>query len=208
MQISTASFWLRLLAFLNDSFIIMMLHVLFLSFILSRQTLSDATSVFVLYIVALPLNPLLYFQSAILTYYFGGSLGKLLTGLAVTNEDGKPLSLKRIFFRQTLGYRFSTMVFGLGYFSVLTDPKRQAWHDKTIGSLVVVYRPMWIVGMISLIAFVILNGYMIAGAVRMATTSPLKDEAMGLFAEYQSSMEQDAREKRVPLEESVPEELN
>jgi uncharacterized RDD family membrane protein YckC len=138
-----ASFTLRLLAYASEWFYLVLLNMIFILIVVSQPTLSAALVVFLVYLIIFVLNPLIIYNSIVLTRYFGGSLGKLFTGLQVTNENGAPLTPKRIAFRQTIGYSFSSLVFGLGFFSIAKDPKKQGWHDKTVGSLVVIKHNLW-----------------------------------------------------------------
>ncbi len=188
-ELPKASFWHRLLASLLDTMIFITVSALFLHYAAVQPTLPQAVFALMLYVLLLVLNPLTYIQGILLTYYFGGTLGKLFSGLRVKNEHGKRLSLKRIAFRQTIGYQLSNLIFGLGYFSILKDPNRQAWHDKAIGSVVIVDRPLWPVGLMLCLGLGIVSSFILTNAIAAVTTGPLKDEAMGLFAEYQSSID-------------------
>ena len=58
----------------------------------------------------------------------GQSIGKKLAGLRIVQEDGKPLSLSRLFLRNVVGYGLSS-IFLVGYLFALVDPQRRAWHD-------------------------------------------------------------------------------
>ena len=69
----------------------------------------------------------------------GGSFGKLILGLKITNENGEKLTFWRAFFRE-ITKRISSTFFFLGYFWMLRDPQKQTWHDMASGSIVVVNR--------------------------------------------------------------------
>jgi len=63
--------------------------------------------------------------------------GKLATRLCVVDsESGDTLSIGKCVVRY-LGYTLSALPLGLGYLWVIWDPRRQAWHDKLAGSVVV-----------------------------------------------------------------------
>ncbi len=66
-----------------------------------------------------------------------GTPGKLLLGLRIVDADsgGEP-SLRQWCLRY-VGYVLSTLLLLLGFFWVLWDPRRQAWHDKLAGTVVV-----------------------------------------------------------------------
>ena len=52
---------------------------------------------------------------------------------------GAPIGYKRALIRR-LGYYLGGIVFYLGWLWVLFDSRRQAWHDKLAGSVVVTTR--------------------------------------------------------------------
>ena len=69
-----------------------------------------------------------------------GTPGKLVLGLSIVDaETGQTPRLGRLVLRY-LGYLLSTIPLGLGYFWMLWDDRRQTWHDKLGGTLVVVTR--------------------------------------------------------------------
>ena len=190
-----ASFWYRSLARYLDLVLIATIHLLFLNYAATQPTLPSAVSALVLYALFFVVNPVVLFQSTILTYYFGGTLGKLLVGLSVTDEHGKRLSFKRVFFRQTLGYQFSSLLFGLGYFSILKDPNRQGWHDKAVGSVVIVNRQLWIVGIVLSVILTVASVLLFAYSVRAVVTGPLKDETQQLFIRTMMKVQLEKKQK-------------
>ena len=54
----------------------------------------------------------------------------------VDMNTGQPIGMPRAILR-ILVANFSLLVFGLGYFWMLWDPKKQTWHDKAARTLVV-----------------------------------------------------------------------
>lgn len=60
---------------------------------------------------------------------FGQTLGKYLMGLRVARKDGRLLTIRYALLRY-IGYWLSALPLGLGFFWVLIDDERQAWHDK------------------------------------------------------------------------------
>jgi len=172
---SNAGFHLRLLAFLTDWAILFLPNSIFWFFISLSSSLSELGFGLVVYLLVwlLPLLALGFLYSSLLTYYFGGTLGKILTGLRVTDEKGGRLTLKRIIFRQTVGYGFSFTLFGLGFLSVIKDPLKQAWHDKAVGSLVLKTTNLWPVGLVILTVLVWLNFVFIWSGIDNFTYGPL-----------------------------------
>jgi len=65
-----------------------------------------------------------------------GTLGKRLLGLKVTDLEGQPIGFGRATGRY-FGKILSAIPLGLGFFMMLADEKKQTWHDKMAGCLVV-----------------------------------------------------------------------
>ena len=76
----------------------------------------------------------LYF--ILLTYFTGSTLGKKLMRLRVEREDGEPLRLIDVIYRETVG-RFLSGILCLGYFMVLADKDKRAFHDWLCATRVV-----------------------------------------------------------------------
>ncbi len=170
-----ADFKIRLVASLIDSFIWLLLFAVLYWDIVNQL---DLTHAFVRAILALTIlfNPVLVLYSVIMTYYFGGTLGKLAIGLQVVTEGQKKLSFQRIFFRQTIGYSFSSIFFGLGFYAIVKDPRKQAWHDKTVGSCVVQEGNLLFQGILLSIILLITSTYIFIQATQIFTQSPLLKE--------------------------------
>lgn len=66
----------------------------------------------------------------------GYTPGKYLLGLKVIRTDGRKLTFGRCFTR-ALFYYISALCLFLGFFWIILDRKRQAWHDKVAGTLVI-----------------------------------------------------------------------
>lgn len=183
---SSAGFHLRLLAILIDWMILFLPHSLFWFFISLSSSLPEFGFGLFVYLLVwfLPSLALSFLYSSLLTYHFGGTLGKIFTGLTVTDEKGGRLTLKRTIFRQTVGYGFSFTLFGLGFLSVIKDPLKQAWHDKAVGSLVLKTINLWPVGLIILAVFAWLNFMFIWSGVDNFTYGPL----LGQFSQVLKSL--------------------
>jgi uncharacterized RDD family membrane protein YckC len=67
---------------------------------------------------------------------FGETLGKALTGIRVVRMDNSRLTLGWALVRY-FGYWLSAIPLFLGFFWVLGDPQRRAWHDKLAGTCVI-----------------------------------------------------------------------
>ena len=68
----------------------------------------------------------------------GQTLGKKALKIRVVRaENGEPPGYTKAFLREVVGKMVSAMVFGLGYLWMLWDGKKQTWHDKIAGTVVV-----------------------------------------------------------------------
>lgn len=174
--IQYAGFWVRLTALTLDFVLALFISSLSLFYITSQRTVPLAVLAFFICAIFI-LNPFFFYIVVFLTHAYGGSFGKLLTGLRVVDEKNKYLSLKRAFFRTTAGYSFSWIFFGLGFFSVIKDEKKQAWHDKAVGSYVI-RRGNWIIVSIMLIVLIfIFSCTLMNKAISQYTHGPLLREA-------------------------------
>ena len=66
----------------------------------------------------------------------GQTPGKMLLGLRVVSLDGSSLTFWQAL-RRFAGYFLSALVLYAGYWWVLFDNRRQGWHDKLAGTIVV-----------------------------------------------------------------------
>jgi uncharacterized RDD family membrane protein YckC len=66
----------------------------------------------------------------------GQTLGKALTGVRVVRLDNSRLTVWRALLRYA-GYWLSALPLFLGFFWVLGDQRRRAWHDRLAGTCVV-----------------------------------------------------------------------
>lgn len=72
---------------------------------------------------------------------FAGTPGKRWLGLRVVDaKTGNNLTPIQSLLRY-LGYFISSLPMGLGFFWVLFDARKQAWHDKIAGTVVVADKP-------------------------------------------------------------------
>lgn len=72
----------------------------------------------------------------------GRTPGKKLLVLQVVHTDGSPISFGTAFLR-SVGYLVSSLMFTipLGYIWAAFDKKKQAWHDKIAGTVVIIREP-------------------------------------------------------------------
>jgi len=147
-----AGFWRRFIAYMIDGFIIGIVFILlaivagiaYFAGAMSADSqawvaqLTDpvrmASFTVWIWLLTLLIN-LVYFT------YFHGSTGrtpgKMLLGLQVVSIDGSPVSYGAAFLR-SVGYLVSSLVFCLGYIWIGFDKKKQGWHDKIAGTVVLI----------------------------------------------------------------------
>jgi uncharacterized RDD family membrane protein YckC len=189
MNHKEAHFLHRLLATFIDAAIGFAINLYVINIVVKSVSIPELVSNLFLFLLIL-LSPFGLLYQILLTQWFGGTLGKLLTGIKITSAEGTHLSFKRIMFRQTIGYMFSSLLFGFGYLAILKNDKRQAWHDQAVGSLVVKTGNFWIIGLLVWIGMLGALGYFGAQTVKAALTNePLKQSFLQLYKNYQESRE-------------------
>lgn len=72
----------------------------------------------------------------LLTWFCGGTLGKLVMRLQVRRADGGAMRFIDILYRETVG-RFLSGILCLGYIMALADKENRAFHDWLCGTCVV-----------------------------------------------------------------------
>lgn len=159
-EVKYAGFWLRFTALLLDGIVIAVASFIFQSFVsgnvLTPPDLSEVLETVddiprFLMSAAGTLMPIAISNSmfllicilywVVLTWKFGGTLGKMAVGIKVVREDLKPISfggaLVREFFVKQILYLILIFISWLGYLWVLWDKKKQGWHDKIARTLVI-----------------------------------------------------------------------
>jgi len=76
------------------------------------------------------------YETILLAYWNGTTIGKLRVGLKVVAVDNKNLSLTKALIRAVVKI-FSTIILFLGDFWMLWDKKNQTWHDKMADAIVI-----------------------------------------------------------------------
>jgi len=142
-------FWRRMMAFCIDK-IILFITSMFILFVgvlalslgfLSQysefmpERFAEVTMNFVLlYLLITAFISMFYF-----TYFHGTTgqtFGKMIFSLQVIQSTGEKMTLGVAFLRW-VGYIISGMVFYLGFIWIAFDGKKQGWHDKIAGTVVV-----------------------------------------------------------------------
>ncbi|UJJ33262.1 RDD family protein [Halopseudomonas maritima] len=132
-----AGFWLRFGATIIDSVIFGLVLMVPLTLIYGERYWIDETMVHgawdVLLSYVVPFIATLWFWRRFL-----GTPGKMLLRLRVVDaRSGEPLPLGQCVLRY-IGYFVSALPLCLGFLWVAFDSRKQAWHDKIGGSVVIV----------------------------------------------------------------------
>ncbi len=131
-----AGFWIRVLASLIDTVILLVLSSVCLGLFYGMRTIDQLLA---------QQNPwvslLNWVLPIALTVFFWvrylGTPGKLLLGLHVVDaETGAPLRTPQAIGRY-LGYYVSLLALGLGFIWVAFDSRKQGFHDKLAGTVVI-----------------------------------------------------------------------
>lgn len=131
-----AGFWLRVLASIIDSILLGIITVPLLLAIYGSSYYSKTT------MLAGPADFLVsWVLPIVLTVWFWSARqatpGKMLLSLKIIDaETAQPIGLRQSIIRY-LGYFVSGIALGLGFLWVAWDARKQGWHDKIAGTLVV-----------------------------------------------------------------------
>lgn len=68
----------------------------------------------------------------------GKSYGKWILGMRAYRISGEPAGFFIMLVRETIGKFISGLILSLGYLWLLWDQDRQTWHDKIVGTVVMV----------------------------------------------------------------------
>lgn len=133
-------FWLRVWASVIDTVLVLLLTLPFIQLFYGGgfTTPHDASTAGDLLINAvLPALAVLLFW-----HYRQATPGKMAIGARIVDatSGAKPSSGQNL--GRYLGYYVSILPLGLGLLWVGWDPRKQGWHDKLAGTLVVRRRPM------------------------------------------------------------------
>lgn len=157
---SKAGFIKRMFAHLLDNYLMLIvllavsypLIALFKSIVYSHMSFNYTTDVSVSLLLIFLLFLISFVYNFFLTSKFGGTLGKMLMGLTVVDDNNKLLDTETAFWRVYAGYAVSSVFLGLGFFWIFVKKENLAWHDKLFGTKVIkVGSPFW--GILALLLF-------------------------------------------------------
>jgi len=116
-------FWIRVVAYLLDGILLVIAQLILMQMIKNEAALSGV-------------NFLLgWFYFAGLESMVGATLGKMVFGLQVTDENGNNISFMRATGRY-FAKIISALILCIGYLMVAWDDRKQGLHDKMAGTLV------------------------------------------------------------------------
>ena len=149
-----AGFWRRLIAFSIDNTIIIIIFSVLSIIAATAYVLGAISSNSDAWLVDLAdptsslsimfISCLLYFVTILFYFtYFHGTTGrtpgKMLLGLQVVSADGTPVTFGTAFLR-AVGY-FISFIYFLGFIWAAFDKRKQGWHDKIAGTVVIIREP-------------------------------------------------------------------
>tara|TARA_R110001599_G_C11892070_1_gene625255 strand:- start:37 stop:510 length:474 start_codon:yes stop_codon:yes gene_type:complete len=139
-QVQYVGFWSRLVASIIDSVLVIMLTLPILYFMYGAEyfdsdgSLQGLTDFIISYI--LPIAVIILFW-----IYKSATPGKMVISAKIVdaNTGNKPTIMQYII--RYLGYYVSIFALGLGFLWVAWDDKKQGWHDKMAGTVVILKNP-------------------------------------------------------------------
>lgn len=155
-EIKYAGFWIRLIAYIIDSLLLLILFAIPMIFfkqsfnpekIVERFESGDLgvflnISFFMITILAIIIFSVGYY--IVSWSKWGKTLGMKILGIKVVNSEGKNISSGKAFLRWLMGYFLPGIIPYAGILLYLAlgimigvDNKKQGWHDKIAGSYVV-----------------------------------------------------------------------
>ena len=75
--------------------------------------------------------------SVIISLFAGNTPGHAILGMRIVKEDGSRSGFGTMLVRELVSFFLSIPFFGLGYLWAIWDSKRQTWHDKVAGTVVI-----------------------------------------------------------------------
>ena len=134
--VNYVGFWPRFCASIIDSVMLMVLMYLLLFVLYGSEYFSllgsEQTSSFVFMNYALPITIVILFW-----IYKSATPGKMLFLSVIVDEKTGNKPTKKQFIIRYLSYYISLIPLGLGFFWVAWDDKKQGWHDKIAGTVVI-----------------------------------------------------------------------
>lgn len=134
-HLKSAGFWTRFWAYLIDLIVISAVTAITVKPIFYFTGWEDFENVYIApygFVTSL----IFYGYFVIMTKFWGQTVGKMVFGIRVISENGKPLNWKTVLFREWIG-RFISVTIKILYLVVAFTPKHKAIHDYIADTRVV-----------------------------------------------------------------------
>ncbi|RYU86839.1 RDD family protein [Mucilaginibacter terrigena] len=128
-----ASFWWRLLAYVIDYIVIVVITIIFVTVyyaatgLLTNGYIETDQSQNALNLFSITL--MIVYHAVFEATKLRGSIGKIVCKLCVVNSNGTRITFLRALGRNS-GKLLSIIILGLGFLNILWDDRRQGWHDQ------------------------------------------------------------------------------
>ena len=133
-DVQYAGFWIRFVAFILDSLFVLILMAPFIMLFFDTDALMAGNGGF----MAIILN---YIAPALIIILFwvykSATPGKMILGMRIVDADSGEKPSTAQFIGRYLSYYLSGIPLGLGFIWVAFDQRKQGWHDKLAGTVVV-----------------------------------------------------------------------
>ncbi len=147
--LAPAGFWVRAAARIVDVVVIVGIYNLFylgygfgagagawpplhLEDVAATARFSVARVLFGVFVIGFPVFYYVYLHGA-----YGQTFGKMALGIRVVDEDGSPIGFRKAFTRWLAYFLSGPLTLGIGYAWAAFDARKQGFHDKACGTLVV-----------------------------------------------------------------------
>lgn len=135
-DVQYSGFWIRVLASLIDTIWLMALTfalgwmIYGAIYFQSAEFSQGYADIFISYILP-------FILTLVFWYYKSATPGKMILGIKIVDADtlGKASTDKLVL--RYVGYYVSLLLLGLGFLWVAWDKRKQGWHDKIAGTLVI-----------------------------------------------------------------------
>lgn len=131
-----AGFWMRFWAYLLDLLVVGSINRLLVFPLFHLLDISvERTSMFAPATIATTVIFYAYF--VLMTKFFQQTLGKMVFGMKVIDESGKPLTWTTVLFREVIGKFIAKTILFIGFLFVAFSEKKKGMHDQFADTLVI-----------------------------------------------------------------------
>ncbi len=140
LQQPKAGFWVRAIAYLIDSILLLTVQTilsLLIGLIIGLLGIAAGDDPAVNIVVGLFGVVLSFGYAVFFTGYCGQTPGKMVLRIKVIRTDGSSVTYGRAVLREVLGKFISSILLGIGYLMVAFDSQKQGLHDKIADTYVI-----------------------------------------------------------------------